>query len=286
MRIFLLLLALTFGGIDLIAQPGPQTMVIDIIYMKNGRQLKGEILVFEEEDGDITFRDTEGRVYSITRYQYDYFVEDRILVIEAQDSIVINPRKVNEAEISLGLVAGYISLSQTVTEGGRCLDNTVDYAFLPVNFKLSVGRYFNRQHFVGFTADLALLGDVKTYFNGGLRYLFQYPAYKSNIAFYLPIEVQYGILNTTLNYSTTDTTFSDGGFSWPTYKDYETSLQSVGLHVGQGVAFILPDKRSVKVELTFVKNFILNEKILNLEDAELNASFNQVGVRLGVLFSL
>ena len=203
MKILPFLLFLVVCNIDLFAQPGPETQVYDIIYMKDGRQLKGEILVFDEEDGDITFRDTEGRVYSITRYQYDYFIEDRVFVVNAQDTVIINPRKVNEAEISLGLVAGYISLDQTVTESSGFLADTYSNAFIPVNFKLSVGRYFNRQHYVGFTADLALLGELKTYFNGGLRYLFQYPAYKSNIAFYFPVEVQYGILTANMNYNTT-----------------------------------------------------------------------------------
>ena len=284
-----IILFITFLSIvySLPAQNGPQTIVYDIIYMKDGRQLKGEILVFDEEDGDITFRDTEGRTYSITRYQYDYFVEDRVFLVEAQDTLVINPRKVNEAEISMGIVAGYIALDQTVQQSEGYLNSITSYAILPVSFKLSVGRYFNRQHFVGFSADIALLGDVKTYFNGGLRYLFQYPAYKSNIAFYFPVEVQYGILNTTFSYTTTDTIQdNNGGYSWPTYKEIETSIQSIGLHVGQGMAFMLPEKRSIKVELMLVKNFIMSQKLLNTPGEAPNMSFSQVGIRLGVLYSL
>ncbi len=40
--------------------------------MKDGRVLKGEILIFQETDGDITFKDLNGRKYSITREEYRY----------------------------------------------------------------------------------------------------------------------------------------------------------------------------------------------------------------------
>lgn len=283
-----LLLVLTYFiiGITAFAQEESRTVVYDVIYMKDGRQLKGEILVFEEADGDITFRDTEGRTYSITRYQYDYFVKDRVFAIEARDTVIINARKINEAEISLGLTANYIILNQRISQNDYFLENTVDYAFLPVNFKISVGRYFNRQHFVGFTADVGLLGDLQTNFNAGLRYLFQYPGYASNIAFYLPIELQYGVLATTLNYANSDTASANGSSGYPAYTDYETTIHNVGLHVGQGVAFILPDKRSIKLELTLVKNFIVRDRILNFSRDQPINSFNQFGLRLGVLFSL
>lgn len=276
-----------FLGPVLLAQHTGGVVAYDLIYMKDSRGiLKGEILVYDEQDGHIVFIDTEGRKYTIARWEYDYFIEDKVFVVNQSDTLIINERKSEGAEISLGLVAGYIMVNQTVIEDANYLDGSTGLVYLPLSFKLSIGKYINRQNFVGFTADIALLGEAKTYFNGGLRYVYQYPGYKSNIAFYLPLELQYGNLTGMINYTTTDTTFDNGSYSWPTYRDIETSIHTVGLHVGQGLAFILPDKRSIKVELTFVKNFIINEKHLNLVVDGPISSFSQSGIRLGILYSL
>ena len=284
--LFSLLVFILFSP-ALFAQPTGSVQSYDLIYMKDGRGiLKGEILVFDEEDGHIVFLDTEGRKYTIARYEYDYFIEDKVFVTNQADTVVINERKSDGAEISLGLVAGYISLNQTLTPDDFYLNGTTGLAFIPLSFKLSIGKYLSRQSFVGVTADIALLGEAKTYFNGGLRYVYQYPGYKSNVAFYLPIELQYGNLTSLINYSTSDTTFVDGGYNWPSDRNIETSLQSIGLHVGQGVAFILPDKKSIKIELTFVKNFIISQKVLNTNSPPPNATFSQTGIRLGILYSL
>jgi hypothetical protein len=289
MKHLFLLLILLFALMPnfLRAQEEPQYETYDLIYMKDGRGiLKGEILVFDEEDGHIVFLDTEGRKYTIARYEYDYFIEDKVVIVNEGTTLVLNPRKNNEIEVSVGLIGGYINLDQTVTPDDLYIDGNTGLGFLPVSFKLSIGKFLDRQNFVGLTADIGLLGEAKTYFNGGLRYVHQYKNYKRNVAFYLPLELQYGNLTSLVNYSTTDTNFTDGGYSYPTYKDIEMSIQSIGLHVGQGVAFILPDKKSIKIELTIVKNFVLGYKALNTNAPTPSATFNQAGIRLGVLYSL
>ena len=70
----MLAFAFSFIALSVFAQPNttpPNT--VDIIYMKDGRILRGQILIFEEKDGDITFQDIYGRKYSITREEYNYF---------------------------------------------------------------------------------------------------------------------------------------------------------------------------------------------------------------------
>ena len=169
--LFSLLVFILFSP-ALFAQPTGSVQSYDLIYMKDGRGiLKGEILVFDEEDGHIVFLDTEGRKYTIARYEYDYFIEDKVFVTNQADTVVINERKSDGAEISLGLVAGYINLNQTLTPDDFYLNGTTGLAYIPLSFKLSIGKYLSRQSFVGVTADIALLGEAKTYFNGGLRYV-------------------------------------------------------------------------------------------------------------------
>jgi hypothetical protein len=287
MRTLFLVMAFLSLTVSIYAQNGTTTPTYDLIYMRDGRGiLKGEILVFDEQNGHIVFVDTEGRKYSIARYEYDYFIEDKVFLVDDSDTLIINPRKEHEAEICLGLVAGLINVNQSVTANANYLESNTGLTYIPLGFKISIGKYLNRQNFVGFTADIGLLGEAQTYFNSGLRYVYQYPGYKSNVAFYVPVELQYGVLNSSMNYTSTDTSFVDGGYNYPSYKDIETVLHSVGLHVGQGVAFILPDKRSIKIELTFVKNFILNEKYLNTNGFAPSATFNQTGFRLGILYGL
>lgn len=287
MRYAFLLMAALYIGSSIHAQNTPVVESYDLIYMRDSRGiLKGEILVFDEEDGDIVFLDTEGRKYSITRYEYDYFIEDKIIIVNNNDTLIINPRKEHGAEISLGLVGGFVNLNQTVQADDYYLDGNTGIGFLPVGFKLSLGKYLNRQNFVGITADLGMIGEAKSYLNGGFRYLYQYPGYDRNIAFYLPLELQFCNLSGTVNYTTSDTTFVDGGFNYPSYKDIETSIQSIGLHVGQGMAFILPDKRSIKIELSLMKNFILSERYHGLNGQSPNSTFSQSGLRLGIMYCL
>jgi hypothetical protein len=223
-------------------------------------------------------------MYSITRYQYDYFVRGQVVVLKPKKAIL--PRKSNGLETSLGFVFGYIQVNQSLTPDLTFYAAPTSLSYLPFGVKVCVGKYLSRQHFVGATADFALLGEAQTYLNAGARYLFQYPGHKRNVAFYLPVEVQYGLLSSAMTYQTTDTSYTQGGYHWPTDVSYQTSLHSLGLHVGQGLAFILPQKRSVKLELMFVKGFVLSANYKDLTGASPNTTFGMGGLRLAVLYSL
>lgn len=88
------------------------TEVYDVIYMKDGRVLYGEIINFEMKDGDITFKDRDGKMYSLTRKEYNYFIEDQTYKKKAKDTI-INPRKYNEYEFEVGIAAHYFAYNHS-----------------------------------------------------------------------------------------------------------------------------------------------------------------------------
>ena len=81
--------------------------VYDQIYLKNGKVLTGTIILFQESDGDITFKDTEGRTYSITRKEYKYFREHVVFISEdKKDTTVLIKRKVNQYGLTVGNYTG------------------------------------------------------------------------------------------------------------------------------------------------------------------------------------
>ena len=102
---YFLLLVLFFVSVQSFAQkPEENIYNYDLIYMKDNSILKGEIIIFEEEDGDITFKDLKGKTYSITRDEYRYFKEN-VRYYENDDKIrIIKNRKINEFEVSVGFL--------------------------------------------------------------------------------------------------------------------------------------------------------------------------------------
>ena len=75
--------------------------------MKDGRVLRGQILIFEEKDGDLTFQDIYGRKYSITREEYKYFEENQFVKErKSKNDTIVKVRKENQFEFSIGLTYG------------------------------------------------------------------------------------------------------------------------------------------------------------------------------------
>lgn len=269
------------------AQSSDSVVTYDLIYMRDSRGiLKGEILLFDEDDGHIIFLDTKGRKYTIAHYEYDYFIEDQVFVIEAKDTTIIHSRKEAEFEFSVGLVGSYLNLSQNTNGDANYLGSATSYGLATLGVKVSAGKYLTKKHFLGLTADMAVIGESDTYFNAGIRYHFLHDKRTRNVAFYVPVEIQYALLSETNSYATTDTNFTAGGYDWPKRVDIRSTIQSMGLHFGFGTAFMLPKMRSIKVELTFVQYFILGESYPNIDRPIPDETFNMKGIRLGVLYSL
>ena len=92
-NILLLTLVLCLQQISSFAQTKPkQVVVYDIVHLKTGKVLYGEIIEFNQKDGDLTFRDNYNRNYSLSREMYDYFEENVTYNKRIRDTLV-RPRK-------------------------------------------------------------------------------------------------------------------------------------------------------------------------------------------------
>jgi len=263
----------------------------DLVYLKNGKVLKGEILVFEEKDGDITFKDSSGRKYSITREEYDYFVEDKRYFVNKKDTLSIKPRKTTEFELSLGFNGTVAMLKETTKEGNTFLgkDLTGGYAYIPICFQFGVGKYINRQNFVGLSGDFGVLGGPQNYLNFGLRYMYQYDSYKRNVSFYVPVELQFSSIRFDNQYTQKDSVTFDGGVTYyPSTKDVLTdiSINSISFSAGQGFSFMLNNKKSISLELKLFKNFILSQKFIDLETNKPKSDFKINGIKLALFYNI
>lgn len=266
-------------------ETNPNVLVYDVVYMKDGRVLKGEIIIFEEKDGDITFKDIYGRKYSIKREEYNYFVEDKRFLINKNDTLVIRPRKEKELEISLGFNAAYLNASEDFKADDYYLHAyTSTVHFTPICFKFGIGKYINRQNFIGLSADVALATEIKSYFNVGLKYVHQYDAYKRNVSFYIPVELLFNNLNMSSGYQVNDPAYTSESYS----KTFEVthSFQSLGLNLGQGVSFILNNKKSVSMELSLFKNYVISHGYEDLNRAGPKGDFNFNGMKFTFFYNI
>ena len=289
----MILLTFTLFGIllsiDSQAQvPDPNIISYDMVYLKNGKVLKGEIIIFEEKDGDITFKDTMGRKYSITREEYNYFVEDVRTYVSLTDTLIINPRKENELELSLGFRTGLINVQDDFIADDYYLNTTESQSFLPVNLKLGLGKYIDRENFIGLSVEVGLASEIKGVINAGLRYTHQYDAYRKNVAFYIPIEIQYSHMQFNNFYSVNDTIFNPSGIGWETPLDLEVvnTINALTISAGQGFSFIRSDKKSIGVELIIFKSFIMTYESNNSYPEKPKSEFLINGVKLSLLYNL
>lgn len=101
--LFLLFLVVFLQQGSIFAQSKPKKPVIyDIVHLKTGKVLYGEIIEFDQKDGDLTFKDEYNRKYSLSRQMYDYFEEDVTFQKRMRDTLV-RPRKIDEFDFSIGI---------------------------------------------------------------------------------------------------------------------------------------------------------------------------------------
>ncbi len=241
------------------AQPTTETQTVDIIYMKDGRVLQGQILIFEEKDGDITFQDSYGRKYSITREEYKYFEENQIVKDRKskRDTVVLD-RKENEVEFSVGFSYGWYNPNSSFTADQYYYENLNNNSFYPINLHVGAGKYFNRKHFAGLNAEYSIISSATPVINLNGRYSYQYDAYKKNTALYVPVELGFhSIMNSTSFY--VNDTLSTGPNSWTTQLDKDIKTSSINIGIGHGFNFMMKNKHSFALEVLVYKYFILNE---------------------------
>ncbi|MDP5168871.1 MAG: hypothetical protein NWR72_01395 [Bacteroidia bacterium] len=279
----LLFLLLNFS---LQAQDSTKTEVHDVLCLEKGGLIKGEILSFDKIGGGIVFKDLNGKVYSLAREEYQYFIEDKIFVAKEKGPKVLHPRKESEWEVHLGMSAAYLNLSHDFTVDDYYLNGVTSQANIPLCFKAGAGKYLNSSNYLGLTAEFAFASENTRYYQAGLRYKHQYDGGKSNVGLYVPVELCYQHQDIKSNFGVNDTLFTGQGFEFPTYKDLSTSVHAVSLSAGHGFAFMLANNKSVSVELMALSHLFLSQSWINLEGKAPVSRFRTSGVKMAVVFNL
>lgn len=230
-----------------------QAVVYDQVHMRNGDVLVGEIMLFQESDGDITFRDLDGRTYSITRKEYDFFRENVVVINKSKnDTTIINQRK------SIGNVFS-AGVSQVL------FLNHWD-PFIPTTLHVGYGRQLSRKNLVGINLDYSLYEtDIKTYVNPSLFIKHQYDAYRTNVSYYIIGELGYAY------HSSANSLLYKNGSGSSRYVKTPLKTSYVSIEVGQGFGFILKNSNSISVELVLSKNEMLSQSI---EEQDLSGLLN------------
>jgi hypothetical protein len=286
-NILLLTLVLCLQQTITFAQTKPkQVVVYDIVHLKTGKVLYGEIIEFNQKDGDLTFRDNYNRNYSLSREMYDYFEENVTYSKRIRDTLV-RPRKTDEFSFMLGLTQfaagtdnGFVADDYYIWSSGN------GYFYdLPICMTMGAGKYLSRQHFVGVKADVKLLSGLDQFYSIGANYQFQYDGMKSNVAKYIPIRVNYGVRSSQESVDVQDLTMPP--FTNNIQKQFDVNMTSVGLEFGHGFSFIGNNKHSWNLEFCFFKNMVLSQTIMPVPlGAGLpNFNFSQAGARLSLSFN-
>lgn len=279
--------AFSLLALSVFAQPNttpPNT--VDIIHMKDGRVLRGQILIFEEKDGDITFQDIYGRKYSITREEYNYFEENQFVKErKSKNDTIVKVRKENQLEFSIGLTYGTYVPTTTFEPDAYYLQNYNNSSYFPISLHLGAGKYFNRKNFLGVNANYALISGGSPTFNANLHYQFQYDAYKRNTACYIPVEFGFHSLNYYTSFYVSDT-LDLGQNSWTQQLNTEVKISSLNFGVGHGFNFMLNNTHSIALELLVYKYFTMNQKFEARPQGNPNFNLNALGAKLAVFVNI
>jgi hypothetical protein len=269
------------------AQVTKKPIVYDVVHLKTGKILFGEILEFNQKDGDLTFRDEYNRMYSLSREMYDYFEEDKVYQkhIKNVDSLV-RARKIDELDFYVGINTLFAGINPGFKPDSYYLSNNGNgmYFYTPICLSLGVGKYLHRQHYVGLSADLKAIGGPTSFKQFNLNYRFQYDAMKNNVARYIPISLGFQNL-------TTDETFQVADLTMPPFpttieKNFETQVSSLHLAIGHGFSFIGKDLHYFNLEILFYKGLFAKHSLITNELTLPNLNYQTAGaqVKLGYHF--
>lgn len=249
-------------------------------------EIKGEIINYDETTGVLTFKGLDGRMFSFQSEDYKYFEYNKEFVKKNKQK-GINPRKEDEFEISAGFRTTFINFNDNFSASDYYLNSNGGTTDLPIALFVSAGKYFGRTHYLGINGEIALYSYGQNYLSAGLRYCYQYDAHKSNVAYYLPVELNFFKSNYSQSFQVNDTTFYDGGnsFSYPSDEDLELSISATSLSLGQGFSFIMKNKNAVAVEIALIKYFPFNATYTAIQESP-NVQFAGSGMRLSVTLNL
>lgn len=277
--LFLLFPLLTFG------QVAKKQVVYDVVHLKSGKVLFGEIIEFNQKDGDLTFKDQYNRTYSLSREMYDYFEEDKIYQqrVKNVDSLV-RPRKIDEFDFHVGLntlIAGY---DQGFVADDYYLQSYSNgmYYYIPICLSLGAGKYFHRQHYLGASLDLKAIGDPSMFSQYNANYRFQYDAMKNNVARYIPLTIGFQRQTDLEYFDVSDMTMPPA----PTTvtKQFETTVSSLNLGIGHGFSFIGKDLHYFNLEILIYKGLWAKHTMITNELLLPNLNYQTAGAQLKLSF--
>lgn len=286
--IVLTLMSMLFSSQMSFSQDSTQYVQYDVIYMKDGRILKGEIMSYDEQFGGISFKDPYGKMYNIGRNDYDYFKENVNFPVKPKKNKPVHPRKEDGFGFNIGLGMSYVNMNQETTADDYFVQDSYGNADIPITLSIEGGKYFSRRHFVGLKAEYGLIGDEPGYLGAGARYVYQYDAAKTNTALYFPIEVKYQQLNMLTSYKINDTIWYDASsYSYPGSVYSLGSFSNLGISIGHGIGFVMKGGRSINVEMSYTKLWILS---VDYKDPipgphEPKSTFTMGTFRLGMFYS-
>lgn len=278
--------------------------VIDIIKLKDGRTLKGEILVFEEKDGDIVFKTLDGKTFSISRDEYEYFQEDQILEEKkkkVKKERIVRERKDGELQFSVGFSTLIADLdydfdnSESLDQIGNFTDvNSMSMDnFNSINVR--AGKFINQNNYIGLTGEVGFILGSKNYWDFGVQYAHHYGIKNSNFDLYVPIGLSYSQLSSTPQFGVHDSAWVNTWVDYeivPVYsrKDseigIETNFSSINFSIGHGFAYVLPDKRSLAFEILLLNGMVMEPNYINREGNK--PKFNEItssGVKLSLMYN-
>jgi hypothetical protein len=282
---FLILICLQQGSVFAQAKP-KKPVVYDIVHLKTGKVLYGEIIEFDQKDGDLTFRDDYNRKYSLSREMYDFFEEDVTYQLRVRDTL-IRPRKIDEYVFSIGFSSyaagsenGFIPDSYYLSSNGNGY-----YYDLPICLNLGIGKYLNRQHYVGIITDVKFLSSLNHFYSLGLNYQFQYDGMTSNVGRYIPIRLNY-------NYRSTEETLIVPDMTMPPFhstiqQKFDVNLKSIGLEIGHGFSFIRHNSAAWNLEFCVFKNFVFDQVNLGVAPGAAlpNLNYSLAGAKVSLHYS-
>jgi hypothetical protein len=278
--IFALFLVITS---NIFAQDSTRYEVYDVIYLNDGRILKGQILAYDSQLGGISFKDLFGRVYNFSRQDYKYFLEKQNFPIKVKKQKVLRERKSKGLRYALGLNTSYFYGIEKSENND--LNSRKESKGTAIGVSGTIGKYFTRSHFIGANAELGISSSQQL-FNFGARYNFEYDQKKTNIAKYIPIEFKYQKMfleNSGIPYTEITPNSYSEGYYYP-----KTEFSNLLFSIGHGFGFILKQGGSFNIELAYQRHIALSQKFYDLKPQDAvgyNPKFQVNGFRLGLSFS-
>lgn len=283
----LLLFAFLFISSMSISQTdSSQFNVYDIIHLKTGVIMKGEILSLDSNSGVIVFKDLFGRKYTFGREEYQFFEENVVVPIKKKKRAAkIYERKDNAYGFNAGISVEMINLNSNSFQPDSYFLNQRSYLGLTSNLSVSFGKYLGQQHYFGGSAAMNINTNDYKIVQFGARYTYHYKAENKNTVFYLPVGLQYQHISTAIPFDVNDTVQVNGGWIYPKEISIPASLSSVQLSFGQGITWYLDNLKAISLEINLAKSLFLSHKIDPvLNHGTPNISFSTFTFGLGLWY--